>query len=64
MTCARPLPRPGWNVRVGLGCRMPFIGVGPERLVNGRIWRVSVWPMRYGFHVVIWREPERTESPS
>lgn len=55
---AAPLPR-GWFWRIGWGCQMPFLGFGPERFGNGWIVRVSLWPMRFGFHVVAWHEPNR-----
>lgn len=49
------LPR-RWNVRTGWGCRRPFLGLEVERLANGRLVRVSLWPMRYGFHFMWWKE--------
>ena len=44
------------RVEAGWGCRRPLIGVEVAPFANGCLFRLSLWPNRYGFHVVWWRE--------
>lgn len=34
--------------------RVTFWGVETVRLVKGRAWYLSLWPMRLGFYVAWW----------
>lgn len=44
------------KIRFGAPVYRPFFGIERERFPNGAIWRVSLWPMRFGWYLVHWWE--------
>lgn len=45
-----------WPLRAGAPVRRPFVGVEFDRLTNGWVFRLSLWPMRLGVYFMAWRE--------
>jgi hypothetical protein len=48
--------RSGLGVSVGLPVHRPFLGIERCAFQNGVIWRLSLWPGRFGFYFSHWRE--------